>query len=385
MDIAVRRSPVVALLGPRQVGKTTLARDWAASRSGDRSPPRYVDLESPSDRAMLSDPLAFFDANADRLLVLDEIHRLPGLFPTLRGVIDERRRQGRRGAQFIVLGSASLELLAQASESLAGRIEYLELAPLQPDEIEETPIDPLWLRGGFPDSLLATNDEDSLAWRRAFITTCLERDIPQLGPRIPAETLRRLWTMLAHRQGAPANDADLARSLGISSPTVARYIDLLVDLFLVRRLQPFAANVGKRLVKSPKLYVRDAGIAHALLGISRYDDLLAHPVCGATWEGLVIEALISAAGPRFTPFFYRTHVGAELDLLLLRDDDARIAVEIKRSSAPHPSRGYDIAVDDVEAKTKLVVAPVTKGWRTARYDVCALREAMDLVREHGKD
>ncbi len=352
--------PAVVLLGPRQAGKTTLALA-EADRRGDAL---YLDLELPSAQRQLDDPEAFLLAHRHRLVILDEVQRVPELFAILRGVIDQRRRAGEAAGQFLLLGSASGVLLQQASESLAGRVAQLELAPFQarevvPAEAGDTAfaLNRLWVRGGFPLSWLAADDAAGLRWREAFITTYLERDIPALGPRIPATTLRRLWTMLAHSQGGLLNQAQLAASLAVSGQTVARYIDLLCDLMLVRRLPAWHGNVGKRLVRAPKVYVRDSGIAHALLGLGDLGAVLAHPVAGASWEGFVLEQLLAAA-PSAAASFYRTSHGAEADLVLsFRNGDTWV-VEIKRSSAPTVSRGFHLAAADVEATRKLLVAPV---------------------------
>lgn len=344
-------SPAVALLGPRQVGKTTLAHQVADGR-----PSLYLDLESDRDRAKLADPELYLVAQADRLVILDEVHRRPDLFRNLRGLIDQGRREGRRTGRFLLLGSASMDLLRQSGESLAGRIAYLELGPISPREYPGG-MDRLWLRGGFPDSLLAADDGASLRWRGDFIRTYLERDIPQMGPRIAAETLRRFWTMLAHRQGGLLNAADLARALGVDGKTVASYFDLLVDLLLVRRLAPWHANAGKRLVKSPKVYIRDSGLVHALLGIGDAEALLGHPVAGTSWEGFVIEALIAAAPEGTVPSFYRTSAGAEIDLLLTLPGGRTWAVEVKRSLSPKPEKGFHIACADLGPERKFVVYP----------------------------
>ncbi len=272
-------NPAVVLTGPRQVGKTTLALEIAAAW-----PSVYVDLERPSDLAKLHDIEQFCRLHAGKLLIFDEIQRIPELYAPLRSIIDDRKRQGRKAGQFLLLGSASLDLLQQSSETLAGRVAYCELTPLTVQEVDSADFFPLWLRGGFPESFLA-DDEQSLDWRHHFITTYLERDIPQLGPRIPAETLRRFWTMLAHNQGHLFNASALARGLDVTSVTISRYLDLLVDLLLVRRLRPWTSNVGKRRVKAPKTYLRDSGICHALLGIETCDDLLGQPVVGGSWEG----------------------------------------------------------------------------------------------------
>jgi predicted AAA+ superfamily ATPase len=365
---ALDEMPAVALLGPRQVGKTTLALAVAATR-----PSIYLDLESDTDRAKLADPELYLAQHADKLVILDEVQRAPDLFRSLRGLIDAGRRDARppqRGnGRFLLLGSASIDLLKQSGESLAGRIRYLELAALDAGEIHadtrtslddprlDAPrLDGLWLRGGFPESLLAPSDAASLRWRSDFIRTYLERDVPQLGPRIPAETLRRLWTMLAHQQGGLLNAAALARALAVDGKTIAAYIDLLVDLLLVRRLTPWHGNVRKRLVKSPKVYVRDSGLVHALLNIADREALLAHPVAGASWEGLVIESLIAAAPAGTEPHFYRTAAGAEIDLLLRLPGRAQPwAIEIKRSRAPKLERGFHAACETVLPERQFVV------------------------------
>jgi predicted AAA+ superfamily ATPase len=349
-------SPAVALLGPRQAGKTTLALQIGASR-----PSVYLDLESPSDRARLDDPEAFLAGHLDELVILDEVHRVPGLFPLLRGLIDKARRSGRKRGLYLLLGSAGLDLLAQSGETLAGRIAYLELGPLQLRETGPGTLDALWLRGGFPDSYAARSEAASLRWRQNFIRTYLERDVPSFGPRLPAETLRRLWTMLAHHQGGLLNIADLGRSLGIDSRTAGSYLDLLVDLLLVRRLPSWHTNVGKRLVKSPKIYVRDSGLVHALLGIANRDALLGHPVVGASFEGLVVEN-VAAAAPSATCHFYRTAGGAEVDLLLSWPDGSLWAIEVKRSLAPKAERGFYAACEDLVPTRRLVVYPGNDRW-----------------------
>lgn len=347
--------PAVGLLGPRQVGKSTLAQSIAQEVSGRTRQPDYLDLENLADQAKLEDAGAFLRARFDRLVVIDEVQRAPGLFQVLRGVIDDNIRAGRETGQFLLLGSASIELLKQSSESLAGRIAYLELGPIDVTEVSSAQAEALWVRGGFPRSFLAKSDEASASWREAFITTYLERDIPQLGPRIPATTLRRFWTMLAHRQGALLNAAELARALAVDGKTVAKYLDLMVDLLMVRRLQPLHANVGKRLTKSPKTYVRDSGLVHSLLRLDTLDDVLGHPVAGGSWEGHVIEALISVAPPRTDASFYRTSAGAELDLVLDMPGGERWAIEIKRSSAPKIEKGFHAAMEDVQPSRAYIV------------------------------
>ena len=348
----LEETPAVALLGPRQVGKTTLARDIAAETPDSL----YLDLENPRDTARLADPVRYLDLHAERLVILDEIQRMPDLFRVLRGQIDERRRRGRRSRQFLILGSASDALLRQSSESLAGRIIYEELPGLDAREVGAGH-DTLWIRGGFPDAFTARSDTASARWRLNFIRTYLERDIPQLGVRVPAETLRRFWTMLGHRQGGLLNASELARSLDVSVPAVKRYIDLLSDLMLVRRLPPFFANVGKRLVKTPKVYIRDSGLLHSLLGLGTLDDVLSHPVVGASWEGFVVENLIAAAPFGTDAWFYRTRAGAEIDLLLLLPDRRLWAIEVKRSAAPRAARGFELAASDLGAAERFVVHP----------------------------
>ena len=350
---ALKRSPSVVLTGPRQVGKTTMAISISQT-----IPSVYLDLENNLDLEKVRDIATFHTENKDKLIILDEVQRLPEIFTQLRGIIDKERRSGNKTGLFLFLGSASLDLLQQSSESLAGRISYIELYPININEFnggKQDKINKLWLCGGFPESLLAGSDRDSLAWRREFIKTYLERDIPQLGPRIPAETLNRFWTMLAHNQGATINASQLSRNLEVSGMTVGRYLDLLVDLLLVRRLKPWRFNVGKRLVLSPKVYVRDSGITHALLNISSYNDLLGHPVVGGSWEGFIIENIMSVTPPHVQPYFYRTPGGSEVDLILEFGVKERWAIEIKRSSAPSLSKGFYIACDDIRASKKYIV------------------------------
>lgn len=342
--------PAVALLGPRQVGKTTLAELIAEKR-----PSVYLDLEDAGDRAKLSDAALYLSAHEDKLVILDEVQRMPELFQSLRGLIDKGRRRNLRAGRFLLLGSASIDLLKQSGESLAGRIAYVELGPLNVLEVDGDARERLWIRGGFPDSFLAESDDASAAWRENFIRTYLERDIPQLGPRVPAETLRRFWTMLAHVQGGTLNAAQLARGLGVDGKTVARYLDLLVDLLLVRRLPPFHANVGKRLVKAPKVYVRDSGIVHTLLGLDDRDAVLGHPVAGGSWEGFVLENLLGAAPERVKACFYRTAAGAEIDLVLELPGGKLWAIEIKRGLAPKLEKGFHHAREDLKPERSFVV------------------------------
>ena len=370
--------PAVALLGPRQVGKTTLARSLEPGGQA----PLYLDLEDPADLAKLSDPGAYLRMRTNQLVILDEVQRAPGIFQVLRGVIDERILDGEPAGHFLLLGSASLELLKQSSESLAGRIAFLELGPLDIREVEPALEPALWVRGGYPRSLLAPSDDASAAWRANFISTYLERDIPMLGQRIPAETLRRFWTMLAHRQGSLLNAAELARSLGVDGKTVASYLDLMVDLLLVRRLQPLVANVGKRLTKSPKTYVRDSGLVHSLLGIETLDDVLAHPIAGGSWEGHVLETLITAAPPRTRASFYRTAAGAEMDLVLDMAGNRRWAFEVKRNTAPTLKRGFHHAFEDLAPERAFVVYPGTERYpMKPSVEAIGLRELAQVLQD----
>lgn len=357
----LHQMPAVVLLGPRQVGKTTLARQLVAKR---KSRAIYLDMERLADRRKLNDADNFLRAQVGKLVIIDEIHRVPELFATLRGIIDERRASGDRAGHFLLLGSAAIDLMRQASETLAGRVIYAELAPVDTLEIldQSGGVDRLWVRGGFPDSLLSKNDAVSLDWRRAFIRSYLERDVPMFAPRLPAETVGRLWTMIAHAQGSILNQARLAASLAVSVPTIARYIDLLVDLLLLRRLRPWSGNVGKRLVRTPKTYVRDSGLVHALLDIETWDGLQGHPVAGHSWEGFVIENLLVAAGERRTPYYFRTEDGAEIDLLFERGGVVEMAIEIKRSTAPAVSKGFHLACNAVAPKSRYVVHGGTDIW-----------------------
>ena len=353
---ALLQVPAVVLLGPRQVGKTTLARTLAKDWPGGSV---YLDLERPADRLRLEDADTYLRAQQSKLVILDEIHRAPGVFEILRGIIDDNRQAGIRSGQFLLLGSAALDLMRQSSETLAGRVAYIDMAAVSIGEAAAAGIadSTLWLRGGFPDSLLAASDTQSLDWRRDFIRSYLERDVPMFAPRLPAETIGRLWSMLAHNQGSVLNQARIASALGVANPTIDRYVDLLVDLQLVRRLRPWGGNLGKRLVKSPKVYLRDSGLLHGLLELETVNDLLGHPVCGHSFEGHCIDNLIQAAGKRHVPYFYRTHVGAEIDLVLEKGGKPEIAIEVKRSMAPSPDKGFSMACDDLQIAKRYVVYP----------------------------
>jgi len=350
---ALSRQAAVALIGPRQVGKTTLALDISEERETI-----YLDLEAAEDRGKLSNPVLFLSNNENKLVILDEIHRVPEIFQTLRGLIDKGRRKGLKTGRFLILGSASIDLLRQSGETLAGRIEYVDMEPLNIIEANSGNTEDtkkLWVRGGFPDSYLAGSDEDSYSYRKNFIRTYLERDVPQFGPRIPAETLERLWTMLAHSQGQPLNASKLAGNLSTSAPTVSSYIDLLADLLLVRRLSPLHANTKKRLVKAPRVYIRDSGITHALLGIADYNQLSGHPVFGASWEGFVIENLLSVSPSRTKSSFYRTSAGAEIDLVLELPGGETWAIEIKSGLTPKLEKGFHHALEDIKPDRSFVV------------------------------
>lgn len=362
IETALARSRVTALIGPRQSGKTTLARQFAAPES-----PNYFDLEDPVSLARLDEPMTAL-ANLTGLVVIDEIQRRPELFPVLRVLADRNPLPAR----FLILGSAAPELLRQSSESLAGRLEIIRISgfTLAETGVENQPLH--WLRGGFPRSYLAASDADSLAWRKNFAQALVERDIPQLGIGIPAQALLRFWTMLAHYHGQVWNAAPPARSLGVSEPTVRRYLDLLEGVFMVRQLQPWHANLKKRQVKAPKVYLRDSGLLHHLLGIRSATDLLTHPGCGASWEGYVIEESLSAIQPD-EAYFWATHNGAELDLLLIKNGK-RIGIECKRADAPRITPSIRIAMTDLELDRLLVIYPGTRC-----YPLAEGVEALPLV------
>ncbi|MFT5131844.1 MAG: putative AAA+ superfamily ATPase [Gammaproteobacteria bacterium] len=352
LQATIAQVPAVALLGARQVGKTTLAKTIAKSIDSI-----YLDLEAPEDLLKLSDPTSFLSAHADKLVILDEIQRSSELFPVLRGLIDKNREQGRRAVQFLLLGSASMDLMRQSSESLAGRISYIEMSGLNLTEIDRTQQDrqTLWLRGGFPDSYLATDDDLAMDWLENLVRTYLERDVPQMGFRVPAARLRRLWTMLAHLQGETVNYSRLASNLEVDAKTVSNYIDILTDLLLVRRLEPWHTNVKKRLVKSPRYYVRDSGILHRLLGINSYDELLSNPVLGKSWEGFAVENILSVLPSRVETYFYRTAAGAEVDLVIKMPSSEIWAIEIKHGVAPKLGKHYSQTCNDFGATHKYIL------------------------------
>ena len=377
LERLLERTPAVVLTGPRQVGKTTLAREVARKRDAV-----YLDLENPRDLAKIEDVQQFCELNEGDLIIFDEVQRSPGIFATLRVIIDGYRQRGLRSGHFLLLGSASIDLLRQSGESLAGRVSYLELHPLSAREVDESETLSLWNRGGFPESFLAPDDDESARWRKDFIRTYLERDIPQLGPRIPAQTLRRFWTMLAHRQGGLLNTSELARGLDVAGPTAGRYLDLLVDLLLVRRLPPWTSNQGKRLVKTPRIYVRDSGVVHALLGIATINDLLGHPAAGGSWEGYVIENLIGAMPELASTGFYRTKGGTEIDLVVDSGKGGLWAIEIKRSSVPKLSKGFHAACEDLKPVRRFVVHGGRESFQMGGgIEALSLRDMMETVSE----
>jgi len=348
LEQSIKNYPVVALLGPRQVGKSTLAKEIINKKSKGL----YLDLEKPSHLNQLTAPEYFFEQNKNKLICLDEIQRKPEIFPLLKSLVDERQKT----EQFLILGSASRDLLKQSSESLAGRICYLEMSPFSLLELSEKKQESLWLRGGFPRSFLSKSETASLEWRENYIRTFLERDIPQLGYRIPFTTIGRLWTMLAYSHGQTLNATKLASSLGVSSHTVSSYIDILEKTFLIRLLQPFSENLKKRVIKSPKIYIRDTGLLHSLLKVDTMNDLFSHPVFGSSFESFVLEQIIGSL-PRWQFYFYRTRSGAEIDLLMIKGI-RRIAIEIKAGKSPTLEKGFFTSIEDVKAKEKYLIAPV---------------------------
>ncbi len=362
LNRALRRSRVVVLAGPRQCGKTTLARELVSEESVN-----YFDLEDPVSLARLDEPMTALGP-LEGLVVIDEVQLRPDLFPVLRVLADRRTSPAR----FLILGSASGDLLRQTSESLAGRLERVLIGGFTLAELGAEADDTLWRRGGLPRSYLAERQEDSLAWRQSFVRTLLERDLPQWGVRVPAVALHRFWTMLAHYHGQTWNAAEPARALGVSESTARRYLDLLTDAFMVRQLQPWHANLRKRQVKSPKVYIRDSGLLHQLLGISTAKGLLSHPKLGASWEGFVLEQVLATA-PHDEAFFWATHQGAEIDLILRRGDRL-LGVECKRTDAPRTTPSIRIAMEDLGLERVAVLYPGTKRYPLSdRLEVVPLK------------
>jgi len=341
----------VGLIGPRQVGKTTLAKE--TQKQFEKS--IYLDLELTSDMNKLLEPELYLSQHLDKLVIIDEIQRMPGLFPLIRALVDQNRVPGR----FLILGSSSPALIKKSSESLAGRIIYHELSPLNLNETgySETNLHSLWVKGGFPESYLKEKDDISFSWREAFIRTFLERDIPLLGIRIPAIQLRKFWTMIAHTHGQLLNSSMLSKNLGISAPTVRNYLDLLEETFVIRQILPYYTNIKKRLIKSPKVYLRDSGLLHTLLNLGTYDELVGHPVVGHSWEGFVIEQIYSILPGSIQKYFYRTTAGAEIDLLVFHSPQKTAAIEIKYSAAPQVSRGFHSAFEDTGCSRGFVIYP----------------------------
>lgn len=382
---ALEAMPVVALLGPRQVGKTTLALQ-VSSLIGKKS--LYLDLESDSDLNKLSDPEVFLKRYEDTLLILDEVQRKPDLFRILRGIVDERKRKGEKAGHFLLLGSASRELLQKTSETLAGRIRYLELTPFSVTEgvyNERTLFDleKLWLQGGFPDAYLARSEHESWLWRSDFVGTYLERDLPRMGVGIAPSQLKRFWKMLAHYHGNQVNYSELGRSLELSHTTVKYHLDILTDFYMVRQLPPFAANLKKRLVKSPKIYIRDSGILHFLLNVTNMESLLGHPSLGASWEGFVVENILSQLNNRWSYHYYRTATQVELDLVLESPGGEIWAVEIKRASAPKVGKGFFEACNDVKATKKWIVNAGKERYPIGNeVEVIGLEEFLQILSGH---
>lgn len=347
---SLKRYPVVGIVGSRQVGKTTLAKTIQQIL---RKKAVYIDLELPSDQIKLVEPELYLSQHKDNLIIIDEIQRMPSLFPLMRALVDQHRVAGR----FLILGSASPELIKNASESLAGRIIYHELQPFNANETGFKKIKQLWLRGGYPLSFLSKSNEDSITWRETFIRTYLEMDIPQLGIHVPSMHLRRFWTMLAHSHGQLWNASQIAGSMGLTAPTVRKYLDILEDTFIVRQLRPYHANIKKRLVKSPKVYIRDTGLLHKLLRIETDEDLQGHPSAGNSWEGFVIEQVLSLIPDTWDVYFYRTGAGAEIDLVIFDKRKRPIAIEIEYSAAPKVSRGFWNAYEDLSCRKGYIVYP----------------------------
>lgn len=349
----LKQMPSVALLGPRQVGKTTLAKQLL-----QKDKVQYLDLESPADRNKLTDPISYFERFSQQLVILDEIQRVPDLFQTLRGLIDQRRQNGQKNGHFLFLGSASMDLLRQSSESLAGRISYIYLGGLSSLEIpgiSEKSIFNLWFRGGFPDSFLAANDNAAMSWLANFILTYIERDIPQMGVRIPSQRLYRFWSMLAHLQGETLNKSNLASNLEVDAKTVTNYLDLMEDLLLVRRINPWHGNGQKRLIKSPRYYIRDSGFVHQLLRIKDHQELFAHPIVGKSWEGFVMEQIHLILPNEVSTYFYRTSHGAEVDLIIEWSMQERWVIEIKFGKAPKLNPSFNAIVNDLKATRSFVI------------------------------
>lgn len=373
---SLKSMPVVVILGPRQVGKTTLALEFA--RPLLEKPVHYLDLELDSDLAKLDDPESYLQRFNNQLLVIDEVQRKADLFRIIRSLVDIRKRNGERAGHFLLLGSASKDLLQQSSETLAGRIRYLELPPFTFQELYQDDHwgfnpEKLWFRGGFPDSYLAESDQESWNWRHDFITTYVEKDIPLFGPQVSATRMKRFWTMLAHFHSQQANLSDIGKSLEVSHTTARTYLDILQDFFMIRQLQPWAGNTKKRLVKSPKIYIRDSGLLHNLLRIHNFEQLFGHPILGASWEGFVAENILNSISNQWTASFYRSSNQTEIDLILEKGHREVWAIEIKRSIAPSISSGFHKACEDIAATRKFVIYSGTE-----RFQIKGMTEVIGL-------
>lgn len=373
---ALQTTPVVALLGPRQIGKTTLAKQILQESDKDAS---YLDLDNEIDLGKLSQKQLFLSGFKNKLLIIDEVQNKPDLFPVMRSLIDERRQENEMGGHFFILGSASRDLLQQSSETLAGRIRYFEMSGLTLPEIikaddEAFDIHKAWFRGGFPQSYLALDEDDAWEWRKNFISTYVERDIPQLGPQIASKKLKDLWSMLGHLHGTQINQEKLAGSLGVSNPTVKHYIDILTDLYMVRQLQPWSGNTKKRLVKSAKIYIRDSGLLHNLVHISNPEILHGHPIKGTSWEGFIIENILTTISSKWRYSYYRTTAGAEIDLVLESPNNQIWAIEIKRSLAPKLSKGFYLGCEVVKADKKFCIYAGND-----RYSIGDNEEAIGII------
>ena len=362
----VTNFPVTGIIGPRQIGKTTLAKLLSNQMEKETI---YIDLENPRDKIRLSDPNLFFEANIDKCIILDEIQTMPGLFSILRSMVDINRVSSR----FIVLGSASPILIRETSQTLAGRIAYIELSGFNLTEIHSDEQNKLWLRGGFPDAFLAIDDEIWIQWLDNFISTYIERDLPMLGLDVNPSILRNLWMMVAHTHGNVVNYSNISRSLELSSTTIKKYLDFLENAFLIRQLQPFHSNIKKRIVKSPKLFVRDTGMLHNLLNINSFFELGGNPMKGNSFEGFVIEQILQLLSTNYQPYFYRTHNGAECDLVLTKSSKPFFAIEIKYSSTPQLTKGNIISFDDIGAKYNFVITPDSEEYFIRKdITVCSL-------------
>ena len=351
VEKSLKTFPVVGILGPRQVGKTTLAKEIQKKFTSSL----YIDLELPSDYNKLSEPELFLSEQKNKLIIIDEIQQKPELFSVIRALVDKDRKKG----QFLILGSSSPNLLKKSSESLAGRIIFQNLSTFLIQEIgkDKRSIDRLWIRGGFPDSFLAPKEEISFDWRESFIKTFLERDIPNYGIKIPSIQLRRFWMMIAHSHGSIWNASKIAVSLGVSPPTAKNYLDILGETFIVRQLLPFYPNLKKRIVKSPKVYIKDSGLLHTLFSIGSKEELLGHPIAGHSWEGFVIEQVINILPKKFSYYFYRTAAGAEIDLVIVKGDKPVLCIEIKLSLSPVPTQGFFNAMNDLNCNKGIIIYP----------------------------